>query len=179
MLLNDLFWRGVAAVVSRPAVADYLIERSRKTPYENIYNSDDGSLYMERNWLFNPYEKIGGVEIKKYPGLPSIRIHHIMREDRDRHHHDHPWNARTIILKSFYGEERVVQKGFLRWFEKFTRFPGDTVTLKFGEYHRITYVPPDGVWTLFITGKYEGVWGFLVNGVKIPWPEYFNGRSKQ
>lgn len=181
MLLNDLFWHGVASIVSSPAVADWLIERSRKTPYENIYNSDDGSLYMERNWLFNPYKKIDGLEIKKYSGLPSIRLHHIMREDRDRHLHDHPWNARTIILKGGYAEDRLEKssKVCLPTLFSYERLPGNTATLKFGEYHRITEVSPGGVWTLFITWNFKGVWGFLVNGVKISWQEYFAGQSKQ
>jgi hypothetical protein len=29
-----------------------------------------------------------------------------------------------------------------------------------------------GATTLFITGKYRGTWGFLVDGVKVPWREY-------
>jgi len=172
-MFNDLFWRGVASIVSRPAVADWLIRRSKRTVYRPI--PEDGS-YMERWWLFNPYEEYDGIEIKEWDWLPSIRIHHIKRKDRDRHFHDHPWDARTIILKNFYDEVRLEVNGGKDFY---VRSAGDTTTLKFGEFHRITYVPPEGVWTLFITWKYRGVWGFLVDGVKIPWCEYLSAGNNQ
>jgi len=34
------------------------------------------------------------------------------------------------------------------------------ILMKHGTYHKITHVDPDGVWTIFITYKYRGVWGF-------------------
>ena len=52
------------------------------------------------------------------------------------------------------------------------RAQGDTATLDHGEYHRIDQVSPGGVITLFITSKWRGDWGFLVNGVKVPWRIY-------
>lgn len=53
-----------------------------------------------------------------------------------------------------------------------SRNPGDTARLNHGEYHRIDEVSPGGVYTLFITSKWRGDWGFLVNGVKVPWRTY-------
>lgn len=38
--------------------------------------------------------------------------------------------------------------------------------------HRISEVSEGGVYTLFISGKWRGVWGFLVDGVKVPWKKY-------
>lgn len=29
-----------------------------------------------------------------------------------------------------------------------------------------------GAWTLFISWRWRGVWGFLVDGRKVPWREY-------
>jgi hypothetical protein len=58
--------------------------------------------------------------------------------------------------------------------EEFLRLPGDTATIKFGEYHSIDYVSKGGVYTMFITWDYRGTWGFLVNGKKVPWREYTN-----
>jgi len=174
MLLNDIFWKAVASVVSRPRIANYLIERSKRTVYRPI--PEDGS-YMERWWLFNPYEEVNNVEVKSWEWLPSVRIHHIKRADRDRHYHDHPWDARTIILKNFYDEVRLV--GCNHTPTAYRRCPGDTAVLNFEEFHIIAYVPPQGVWTLFITWKYRGVWGFLVDGVKIPWRTYLSDRPKQ
>lgn len=53
-----------------------------------------------------------------------------------------------------------------------TRSLGDTPRLNHGEYHRIDQVSEDGVITLFITSKWRGDWGFLVNGVKVTWRTY-------
>ncbi|MCY1366499.1 hypothetical protein D9M68_598680 [compost metagenome] len=56
--------------------------------------------------------------------------------------------------------------------EHIDRQPGDTARLRHGEYHRIDQVSPGGVFTLFITSRWQGEWGFLVNGRKVRWREY-------
>jgi hypothetical protein len=162
-------WPLIAHVIARPAVARWLIRRAMRTPYFHL----DG--YMERWWIV-PY----GTDIGDGTGCVSwwrrpfawllqrfdiaIRVHHILRADNARDPHDHPWNARTVILDGCYIEER---EGKL-----YTRIPGDTATLNFGEYHRILTVSDGGVWTLFITGRKRGTWGFLVNGEKIHYRDY-------
>lgn len=154
-----MLWRLLAAIVSRPTVARWLIARAQRTPYIHI----DG--YMNRWWLFNPFTARSGSGTR-YPWCPiSIRVHHILRPDSDRALHDHPWNFRTIILRGEYAEDRG--NGNLH-----LRCAGDTSALRFGEYHRIAAVTDGGVWTLFITGRYRGTWGFLVNGRKVPHREY-------
>lgn len=176
----EVLWKALAWVVSRKPIADWLIYRSWATPYFDL------SGYMERWWLFNAYA--GQEELdeskrhdRKYKWLPSIRIHHILRADLARDLHDHPWDARTIILKGWYIEDRLEQfyHNNPEWPDidiiKYTKVRGDTATLKYGEYHTITKVSPGGVWTLFMTWDYKGMWGFLVNGVKIPWREYTDG----
>jgi len=151
-LLNKL-----AKFLARPAVANYLIERSYNTPYRHL----DG--YMNRYWLFNPYEEMG--QLRRFKWCPfSIRVHHILRADNADHQHDHPWDARTFILRGGYCEKRE-DKEFLRW-------AGDTATVLFNEYHHISHVTPGGVFTLFVTFKYRGTWGFKVDGVKVPWKKY-------
>jgi hypothetical protein len=123
-------------------------------------------VYMYRWWLFNPYPTGNDGAGRRWGDwLPSIRIHRIMREDRDRHLHDHPWNARTFILRGGYEEERPGQAFILRQ-------PGDTARLSYGQYHRINKVSDGGVWTLFVTGKKRGTWGFKVDGKKVPWRMY-------
>lgn len=149
-----MFWRLIAYVASRPAVAQWLWRRARRTPFAHLEG------YMERWWLFNGFDQPGYVD-----WLPSIRMHHILRADAERHLHDHPWNARTIILSGCYCEELPGN----RWR---TRVPGDTGTLKFGEYHRIASVSTGGAWTLFFTWRKQGTWGFLVDGEKVPYREY-------
>lgn len=158
----------LAKFLARPAVADWLIRRAQRAPYTHIVT--DGVLYMERYWLFNPYPAESSGSKNWFP--ISVRIHHIVQPDQDLEMHDHPWHARTFILKGSYGEYRLVEQDGVQCQGYFARTAGDTATLKFGEYHRIDYVPPGGVWTLFVTGKYQGTWGFLVNGEKIQWRKY-------
>lgn len=49
--------------------------------------------------------------------------------------------------------------------------PGQWNILYSRAYHRIVSVKP-GTWTLFLAGKRSRDWGFLVNGVHIPWRAY-------
>lgn len=154
-------WKAIAFVLSRRPVARYLISRADRTPYFHLPG------YMHRWWLFNGYEA-GGAHLsdsdrqrqKRFPGLPSVRIHHILREDLAQHLHDHPWDARTIILEGWYIERR--EGANARVLRK-----GDTATIAFGEYHHIERVSSGGVFTLFIVGKYGGKWGFNVDGKKM------------
>lgn len=160
--MKNLFWRLLAALLARPRVAAWLIARAKRTPYFHLAD------YMARWWLFNPFEPTQG--LRTFPRVPfAVRVHHIMREDRERHQHDHPWNARTIILQGWYIEQRLAPDGSLI---SRKRSAGDTATLHFGEYHHIAEVSPGGVHTLFITGPKQGSWGFLVDGVKVPWRTY-------
>jgi hypothetical protein len=162
--MKEILWQWLAKIVSHPKIADYLIERSHKTPYFDLPG------YMERDWLFNPYDLNHVPRIK---WLPSIRIHHILRADLARHPHDHPWNARTILLRGDYTERRVIGfNGAEPIYQQYHREAGDTATINFGEYHSIDEVSDDGVFTLFFTFKYLGNWGFWVNGAKMPWQEY-------
>lgn len=190
-------WNSIARFVARPTIANWLIRRAMKTPYTHLPRTDDPS-YMARYWVFNPYDR--KTNKPRWFFCPwSIRIHHIKREDLDRDMHDHPWNARTIILKGWYTEKRLLTEAdrqkalsqvpenaiFSRAAisraevsETFYRQKGDTAKLGFGEYHAITSVSDDGVWTLFISGPWRGVWGFLVDGVKIPWKTYLGVPEK-
>lgn len=154
-------WRATAEFLAQPEIAEWLIARSLRTPYSHL----DG--YMDRFWLLNPYDFDA---LKDGRELPSARIHHILRADLDPHPHDHPWEARTIILKGWYIEERLDPKTGQTF--RCMRSEGDTVELNFGEYHRIVEVSEGGVWTLFITKQYQGTWGFLVDGQKVPYRKY-------
>lgn len=164
----------VAKFLARPSVAAWLIVRAQRTPYTDIVKN--GKLYMRRFWLFNPYPidssgKRGGLRGL----LPSIRLHHILEPDQDRHLHDHPWDARTFILRGWYDEKRRLECARVRGpngARIIHREAGETATLKFGEYHAITEISPGGVWTLFVTYRYRGTWGFLVDGVKVKWRTY-------
>lgn len=160
----EFLWRMVAFIVCRPRVTSWLIRRAMRTPYTHLTSADGRDIYMFRYWLFNPYDNASGT--CRFAWCPiSVRIHHICRHDLDRCLHDHPWNARTVILRGGYAEVR--ESGLM------FRFEGDTAGLRFGEYHRIVQVDEElGAWTLFITGRKRGTWGFLVDGKKVPYREY-------
>lgn len=162
-----MIWKLIARIISQPKVADWIIRRAMKTPDEHLNG------YMNRYWFFNPYLRGTQRHKRRWEWLPlSIRIHHILRADSALDMHDHPWNARTIILKGFYIELKENQlEGNVRW-------PGDTSAILFNGYHHISYVRESGVWTFFIMFKYQGVWGFKVNGVKVPYREYFRRQGK-
>jgi hypothetical protein len=159
----------IAKILAIPAVTCWLIRRAQRTPYWHIVK--DGVTYMERYWLVNPYDN--ATRKTKHSWFPlSLRIHHIMQPDQDRDLHDHPWNARTFILHGWYREVR--EDGAI-----IRRVAGDTARLNFGEYHRITEVSDGGVWTLFVTGKFQGMWGFKVDGVKVPFREYLAAKGDE
>jgi hypothetical protein len=160
----------IAKILALPFVREWLIKRAKKTPYFHITSADGTDIYMERYWLFNPYgrDEQGNTLPAKIKWLPSIRLHWIRREDRDRHLHDHPWDARTILLGGWYEEERLELNGRVYYLRK----AGQSAKLRYGQYHRIICISQGGVWTMFITWKYKGVWGFLVDGKKVPWKQY-------
>lgn len=172
-----MIWKLIARLLAKPSVANWLIKRAQRTPYSPIVK--DGVLYMDRWWLFNPYPNTGGsgADRPRWQFPISIRIHHIVQPDQDRHLHDHPWNARTVILGGWYIEERIERPGvvvgdFQQYRLEHARCTGDTAKLAYGEYHRITNLSEGGVYTMFITGPYRGTWGFLVDGVKVQWRKY-------
>ncbi|WP_268801185.1 hypothetical protein [Pseudomonas huanghezhanensis] len=189
--MKCFLWAIAAKLLARPAVSEWLITHAQRTPYLHIMSADGKETYMGRWWLFNPYSReTHEPSIKWFPW--SFRIHHIKRPDADRDLHDHPWNARTVILRGWYREQRLLDGddpalaglmdsarallessgGSYQATEYIDRLPGDTAQLRHGEYHRIDEVSPEGVWTLFITSSWKGDWGFLVDGVKVPWRKY-------
>lgn len=129
---------------------DWLINHAKKTPYFHLEG------YMERYWLIKPSR-----------WLPfSIRLHHILRSDDDRHLHDHPWSYCTIILRGGYTEIRERSQ---RWYG-----PGSVLFRGWKGFHRL--VVPDGqtTWTLFMMGPYKHRWGF-----KVPYNEYLGEEQVQ
>lgn len=188
--MREILWRLFAFVVSRRVVADWFIARSQRTPYFPITSRDGSETYMHRWWLFNPYTKDaeGNTGPARWSWLPSARVQHILRADDDEHLHDHPWDARTCILRNWYREERPIdpdnKPGIAKWYGKddirdeYVRERGYTGPVRFNSYHRISEVAPGGVYTLWITWKYQDTWGFMVDGKKVPWREYLAARPR-
>jgi hypothetical protein len=168
-LITETLWAIVAWIVTRRDVREWLIRRAKKTPYTPIMNRAGDETYMNRLWLFNPYEWPAGSPTKQnwlMRRLPSIRIHHIRLPDQDRDEHCHPWAARTIILSGWYIETRDGVP--------FKRKQGDTATLTADEFHTITHVSTGGVLTMFITWKYQRSWGFKTPTGFVPWRTYLD-----
>lgn len=152
-----------------PVIRDWVINQAMKTEYYHIPG------YMNRWWFFNGDVKEG---IPQYRWLPRFRIHHILREDEDRPLHDHPADFRTWVLKGYYVHEtEKLEQGV--WKSHFSIYEaGDSYKLKFGEFHSIRHVSNGGVWTLFMLGPSKGVWGFKVDGKKVPWREYMAQKKR-
>jgi hypothetical protein len=164
MKLSDCMWRLAARLLSHPHVTAWLIRHCASRPYYHL----DG--YMDRWWLTPRFlltrDQYGN--LFPYDWLPMIfkvRLHHIKRPDQDRHKHDHPADNRSIILRGMYEEQDVMNVGHIRR-------AGDTVFRRAECFHRISYVPADGVWTLWWRGDTVNEWGFLVDGRKIGWRTY-------
>lgn len=161
--LTEWIWGVIARFLARPAVTAWLIRRAERTPYSHL------SGYMERYWLFNSYE---GARYVRW--LPSIRLHRILREDRDRHTHNHPWTFRSILLSGGYTEARGPNEHGCYW--HCVRGEGTTYRLSADAFHQIGTVRPGahgpGVVTLFITWRYQHTWGFKTEAGFVPWRKY-------
>jgi len=137
-----------------------LIARAKRTPYVHLEG------YMERYWLI-PYSR----------WFPAVRIHHILRSDDNRAFHDHPWAYLSIILRGGYTEvtpyfEAADEPGKVRYLKYYPA--GSILFRKAKSFHRLQVAEGQTAWTLFITFKWQQVWGFLPykDGVKIPYREY-------
>ena len=163
-------WQLIARFLAQPAVADWLIRRAMRTPYDSLAIGathegpqvfrlpDDTKLwpgdywYMRRFWLL----RLGPLQ---------IRLHNILAEDPGRDPHDHPWPFRSVILRGWYLEQRGTRHA--------RREAGQSYRLGRGEFHRIVQVADGGAWTLFITWGDRRGWGFKrADGSVTPHGEY-------
>ena len=136
-------------------LADVLIAQAKLTPYFHLEDGDTGEIYMERYWLL-PFEA---------NNAQNIRIHHTMRSDTDRAHHDHPWPSTSVVLKGGMWEllpkdqkqdPSLDDTEFLRLWRK----PWDVITRSASDRHRLEIPTGGSCWTMFIMGKQEKDWGF-------------------
>jgi len=173
----EILARIIARIVVKPMIRDWLIAVAQRTPDEHIMSPDRQQVYMYRYWLFNEIDR--KTHKRKYWFIPfSLRIHHIVMPDLDRHLHDHPFNARTWVLRGGYEEIRPAESTLIdpNWnrdkLVEYQRLRGDTTTLGFEKFHKISYLYGGEAWTLFAFGRYIGPWGFLVAGRKLTRREY-------
>ena len=192
--------------VHREALIDLLIAHAEKTPYFDLpgymrrnwlvpYNvvirrtipAWDGVIRPGAICNPEPYvvtDGTGPVDWRKRPITRliqkcniAIRVHEILRSDKGRDPHDHPWWYLTIILRNGYYETRFDDKGnFVSY-----RYhgPGSIIFRRANSWHRLDLLPnADGTFkpavTIFITGKKSQTWGFNVRGEKVPYYDYID-----
>lgn len=144
-----------------PALTEQLIQIARQTPDDHLPG------YMMRYWLITP-------EQAQADGLPfhGLRFHNILREDRDRHLHNHPWSFRSLILRGGYTEQLLLPDNTIHTIE---RTAGDCYRRSGTEYHRISAISKEPVWTLCVLDAFHGNrWGFNVDDKHVDSHTYLN-----
>jgi len=173
-------WSIVARILARPAIVNWIIKKYAQDErvYYHIVNPDNPSdQYMCRWWI-----------LKRRPWMNfCIRLHWIKRADLDVNMHSHPFNYRTFILLGAYVEERP-DPAIIEFFDedsdysayhesmrdKFIRSPGETIKNSYGSFHRIGWVHPAGVWTVFVMwGGEKDDWGFMTQNGYMHKDAYF------
>lgn len=161
---------------------DWLVRMSRRTPYFDICNEADGTLYMGRSWLMPRWLLMPDPEnpgaLKPKPWLPvSLRLHHIARPDLDRHFHDHPWTFVSLVLRGGYAECRP-SSAVPNWRGgdeedgvTSVRLPGSIGIRRYTDRHRIVSVLPDTL-TLVLVFRKRQSWGFFTRQGKVHWRDY-------
>lgn len=140
----------------------------------------DGDLYMRR-WRFMP------------EWLPGFRVHNLVRSDKDRELHDHPFDFISIILKGGYFEWTPTPDGgqVRKWYG-----PGSIVVRRAEDLHRIelplkwevaTLAAKAGggykatswrsteeqqAWTFVIRSRHRREWGFMTPTGWVHWKKF-------
>lgn len=160
--------RIVPAFVMRAAgpLIEWLIRRAKRTPYTHLPG------YMNRWWLFRAGHSGRHGQSGEYPRF-GIRIHEILRSDMDMNPHDHPWAFVTFILKGGYFERRWWPNGTtsLKWHP-----PGSLIFRRHTDWHMIIVDREEGLpVTMFTTGRWRHVWGFMTSEGKVDFKTYLQG----
>lgn len=147
-------------------LGERVIALAIRKPYRkgHIYGPD-GSLYMRRFSLFETR-------------WLSARVHHIAREDNDRHMHDHPWSFASWVLRGSYIERRPMETnpcfvGDSELTYATARGTGSVAFRRATDRHLISQVAPD-TWSLFIYGPVRQWWGFYTPEGKVYFADYLS-----
>lgn len=118
----------------------------------------DGDPYLDR------------LRVLETPWL-SVYLHHIHRPDAEVDPHDHPWAFASLVLCGSYEEVTWPDKA-----NEYYRYPRDRRRWSVRRTprraaHMITKVTGP-LWTLVVTGRDHGEWGFYQEGHYSPWRKY-------
>lgn len=126
-----------------------------------------GNVYMRRFIFLLPF------------GLGTIRLHHIVRSDDDRHLHDHPFDFVSFLLSGDYVETTPLTWAPGRKYEpgvdptKTRAWPRFSIVRKRAEdLHCLSLKRP--VWTLVFSGPKRRDWGFATERGWISNHEYLD-----
>jgi hypothetical protein len=107
-----------------------------------------------------------------------VFVHKFLKSDPDDVH-DHPWSFATLILRGGYWEWRPTFDAEGRKNGEVSRWcgAGSFRTARANTYHRIELDPNITCWTLFMPGRKQRDWGFLVKNQWIQWEQYLKQRK--
>ena len=134
-----------------------------------VYDRIDNEPYLERYYLF----------LKDRKTFPfNIFLHKFLKSDIDDVH-DHPWPYATVILKGGYWEWTPQFNREGKKIGEIARWCGaGTVRIaNANSYHRIELDPNVTCWTLFMPGRKQRDWGFLVRNKWVQWEDYLKKRK--
>jgi len=136
-----------------------------------IMDRENNEPYLERYYLF----------LKDRTNFPfNIFLHKFLKGD-PADVHDHPWSYRTIILVGGYYEWTPIfnPAGLMIGEKRSWCGPGHTRKCEPNSYHRIELKPNTPCWTLFMPGRQERDWGFLVDNNWVAHEDYFVNKQKE
>jgi hypothetical protein len=181
---------------------DWLIARAAATPYFDLPG------YMNRTWLLGGRSAQRNDDNPRFVAHPTsslynwitdrlaIRVHHILRSDREAALHDHPFAYVTVILRGGYWEVMecrrprcdafVLAEVALPWMEArhgdswqveggrvaVFRGPGAILWRPTTLRHKLVLPRGKAAWTLFIAGPRRQSWGFYTPGGKVSGKAY-------
>jgi hypothetical protein len=137
--------------------------------YRVIHDRLDNEPYLERYYVF----------LKDRERFPfNVFVHKFLKSDPDDVH-DHPWPFATLILRGGYWEWRPTFDAEGRKIGEVARWcgAGSFRTAQANTYHRIELDPNITSWTLFMPGRKQRDWGFLVKNRWIQWEQYLKQRK--
>lgn len=152
---------------------------ARRCPLRVIYC--EGGEYLMRHYVFGDDGVLGhwpeGTKAR-LAWLPFVvYLHEFKQPDEDRDLHNHPWSTSySLLLVGGYDEERFVGDGV--GVRKLG--PGRVNVIRRDDYHRVVRLHGASTWTLFVTGKYVGTWGFRDRETRkyTVWSRYLRERGR-
>lgn len=85
----------------------------------------------------------------------SVRLHHWISSDDQRHYHDHPFWFLVLVLRGSYTDRSPAGDD---------RMTAGRVRFRPAEHKHTALVDRGGCWTLLLCGPEIREWGFWVNG---------------